>query len=125
MMHDGRVLFRCKSHKEAMDMRAQVVRMSREEALGLTIGSVKITSEYVGDTALSSADARYCHWALRHLGDVSIAASDADGASRFVVRSNSGQRAEGRTLPAALFELVGEPTTPARRPSRREPKRKE
>jgi hypothetical protein len=103
---DGRVFFRCHSREEAMNARALVVRLSREDALGLKISTVNVTPDYIERTALKSADSRFCDWALLQLGRVSIVTSPGKSGARFVVTNDGGQAAQGRTLAAALFGLV-------------------
>jgi hypothetical protein len=103
---DGRVLFRCHSREEAMNARALIVRLSREEALGLKISTANINPDYIERTGLKSADSRFCDWALLQLGRVSIATSAGKPEGRFVVTSEGGHTVKGRTLAAALFGLV-------------------
>jgi hypothetical protein len=103
---DGRVLFRCQSHEEAMNMRALVVRLSREETLGLKVSSATVTAGYVDRTGLNSANSRFCDWALLQLGQVAITTSADKPGARFIVTSRNGRSGKGRTLAAALFKLV-------------------
>ncbi|MFT4063642.1 hypothetical protein [Paraburkholderia sp.] len=103
---DGRVLFRCHSREEAMNARALVVRLSREEVLGLKLSIASINPDYIERTGLKSADSRFCDWALLQLGRVSIATAPDEHDARFVVTSEGGHTVKGRTLAAALFGLV-------------------
>lgn len=102
----GHVLFRCHSREEAMNARSLVMRLSREDALGLKISMASVAPEYVERTGLKSADARFCDWALLQPGRISIATSSGRSGARFVVKNDGDQTAEGRTLAAALFGLV-------------------
>lgn len=103
---DGRVLFRCHSRDEAMNARALIVRLSREEALGLKLTTANINPDYIERTGLKSADSRFCDWALLQLGRVCIETSTENSDERFVVTTEGGHTVKGRTLAAALFELV-------------------
>ena len=103
---DGRVIFRCHSHEEAMNARARLVRLSREDALGLKLSTANVNPEYIERTGLKSADSRFCDWALLQLGCVSIATSPVDSEGRFVVSIEGAHTVKGRTLAAALFGLV-------------------
>lgn len=103
---DGRVVSRCHSHDDAMDLRALIVRLSREETLGLKVSSRSVTPDYVEQTGLRSADSRFCDWALMRLGRVLIETSPGDTGSRFLVRDEEGHSGEGRTLACALFCLL-------------------
>jgi hypothetical protein len=103
---EGRVLFRCHTQDEAMTLRALVVRLSREDALGLKVRSADVTPEYVEYTRLESAESRFCDWALFQLVRVSICTSPENSRPRFVVTNEGGQSGQGRTLAAALFGLV-------------------
>jgi hypothetical protein len=103
---DGRVLFRCHSHEEAMNVRALVVRLERQDILGLKISTASVNPDYIERTGLKSADSRFCDWALLQLGRVSIETSPDDSDQRFIVTGDGGQTAQGRTLAGALFGLV-------------------
>jgi hypothetical protein len=104
---DVHVLFRCKSEEEATSLRGELVRLSHEEVLGLRVGSVRDIPDYIGNGTVNDPESRFCHWALCQLGHVSVLAVEEKGVANFSVKANSGQRAEGPTLAAALFGLVG------------------
>lgn len=89
-----------------MNARALIVRLSRQDALGLKLSTASVNPDYIDRTGLKSADSRFCDWALLQLGRVSIAASPDDPDKRFVVTSDGGHTVKGRTLAAALFGLV-------------------
>ncbi|WP_162601003.1 hypothetical protein [Paraburkholderia sp. C35] len=103
---DGRVLCTCHSHEDAINQRALIVRLSRDDILALKVSHKTVTPEYVSRTGLKSADSRFCDWALMQLGRVLILTSKGVGGSRFVVSTEEGQCGTGRTLAAALFGLV-------------------
>lgn len=105
---DGRVLFRCKSEDEAASLRGQLVRLSQQRVLGLRVESVRGIPDYIGDGTMNDPPSRFCHWTLCQLGHVSVLADETKGTANFSVKANSGQRAEGPTLAAALFGLVSE-----------------
>jgi hypothetical protein len=89
-----------------MNARALVVRLSRQDVLGLKISTSSVNPDYIERTGLKSADSRFCDWALLQLGRVSIATSPGDSEQRFIVTGDGGQIAQGRTLAGALFGLV-------------------
>jgi len=89
-----------------MNARALVVRLSRQDALGLKIATASVNPDYIERHGLKSADSRFCDWALLQLGQVSVATAPDDSDKRFTVTGEGGQTAHGRTLAAALFGLV-------------------
>lgn len=109
---DGTVLFRGQSQQEAMDWRGHVVRLSRKEALGITLARTKRTPEYIGEGGPACPESRFCQWALRQLGHVAVFAFSECSDSTFLVIAETGQRAKGNTLAAALFDLVTQVAVP-------------
>ena len=103
---DGRVLCTCHSHEDAINQRALIVRLFRDDVLALKVSHKAVTPEYVSRTGLKSADSRFCDWALMQLGRVLVLTSQGSGGTRFVVSTEEGQCGAGRTLAAALFGLV-------------------
>ena len=109
---DGTVLFRGQSQQEAMDWRGHVVRLSREETLGIVLARTKRTPDYIGGAGTAYPESRFCQWALRQLGHVAVFAFSECSDSTFLVIAETGQRAKGNTLAAALSDLVTQVAVP-------------
>jgi hypothetical protein len=109
---DGTVLFRGQSQQEAMDWRGHVVRLSREETLGIVLARTKRTPDYIGEAGTAYPESRFCQWALRQLGHVAVFAFSECSDSTFLVIAETGRRAKGNTLAAALFDLVTQVAVP-------------
>ncbi|MEW9585162.1 hypothetical protein [Paraburkholderia sp. DGU8] len=120
VMPDGVVLFEGQSQKQAMEWRGHVARLSRKDALGITIERVKRTPEYVGKAGTTCPESRFCQWALRQVGHVAVFAFSECGDSSFLVIAETGQRAKGDTLAQALFELINQVGVPVAPQSDRE-----
>lgn len=118
----GVVLFRSRSREDAMSWREDVARLSREDVLALNVAWTRDTPDYIGERTIDSPESRFCHWALRKLGHVSVFAIETKGTTHFSVKANCGQRAEGPTLAAALFGLVNDLGALDRAHKRREAK---
>lgn len=104
----GLVLFRSRSREDAMRWQEVIARLSPEDVQALSVAWTRDPPDYIGERTADSPESRFCHWALRKLGHVSVLAIETKGTVHFSVKANSGQRAEGPTLAAALFGLVSD-----------------
>lgn len=79
-----------------------------EHRAGLRIQGLIRWPSYVNSAEEDCAQFRFCHWAMRRLGHVTVFAFAATGHSdsAFMVLTRSGMRTEGPTLPAALLKLL-------------------
>jgi len=76
---------------------------------GLRIQSLVRWPSYVNSAEEDCAQFRFCHWAMRKLGHVTVFAFAETGRgsdAAFMVLTRSGMRTDGPTLPAALLKLL-------------------
>jgi hypothetical protein len=79
-----------------------------EHRAGLRIQSLTRWPSYVNSADDDCAQFRFCRWAMRRLGHVTVFAFTETGQndSAFMVLTRSGMRTDGPTLPAALLKLL-------------------
>ena len=112
----GQPLGKFASEADALQFHASLAVLASDTAAILRITKKRVTPDYLGTAVPTGAVTRFCEWALRQLGHVSVFAFDGCGDSSFLVVSETGKRAQGRTLAAALFELVSQTSVPLRKP---------
>lgn len=105
---NGITLFRCSSSAPAEEaFRALLPLLKEDIANEIRIEQVKRWPEYLGNHSDACDYARYCEWALRQLGHVSIFAfNHEESDALFMVVDREGRRIERPTLASALYATM-------------------
>lgn len=108
ILPDGGELCRHASQAEAQAVCERLQPLLAPECRqALRVQGLTRWPSYVNAVESESAQFRFCHWAMRRLGHVTVFAfNQADSDAAFMVLTGTGQRAEGATLSAALLKLV-------------------
>lgn len=102
----GLVLSRAMSQDEAAEVRAWLASHLRADEVDLQLVPIQVHADYLGVTGPCSAQARFCEWASKKLGHVTVFAFEGLDDPGFMVVADDGHRASGKTLAAALYALL-------------------